>query len=541
MSDVRFVLHAPYGRASADACVGLRRCATPGELLSLAVGIRAERAVADVSFTAAPLSGPSGALSNGTIDVHVVKVWEQAGIGVYQTAPVSVPELLVKDDRTEMRDGYSMWCGHWRHLGRRTPYYRPPEARLHGVACTSLSAREQKQIWLTTRIPDRCPAGIYTSVLLATTAGSATELPVTIEVLPLSLAEAKQDLMLWFKGSLDCRRNQHFLRSDQFEVQLRDIYDHGFRTISLNESDPELFRTALAIARSVGFRRVVLSEPFVDGLDASDLGDMTVVYYLSDELDGRGRETASHHVANWREARRRGLRTMISLLNCSSARRFETHGDIGHEPDVFAFYLPRNRGALAGSERPGVGQTYYYWLAHMEKPLLHRVLSGCYLWKSGADGISPYCYQHLPVYSNSPLDDFDTWEPASVPGSGRFKDHMVTYPAQRGVIGTVQWKGMSDGITDLRYLTTVDGLIADASGSPSNALRQRAASLRGYIDRFLDRISLSEINIDSDNDPMPYSDLGAETLSAFREEIAREGAALHHQMNPRHVEESSVR
>jgi len=538
---VRFVLHPPYGEASADGCAELRRCGAPGELLSLAVGIRADRAVSEVSLEASPLSGPNGSWPDGSIDVNVVKVWPQAGIGVYQTAPINVPELLVKDDRIEMADGYTPWCGHWRHAARRAPYYRAPEVRLHGAACTSLAAHEQKQIWVTVRIPDACPAGTYTGILEATTGNSSDELPITIDVLPLRLAEAKQDVMLWFKGSLDCRRNQHFLRVDLFEAQLRDIYDHGFRTISLNESDRDLLRQALSIARSVGFHRVVLSEPFVDEIDPADFAPMMPVYYLSDELDARGPETINHHIANWREARRRESPTMISLLNHSSARRFEAHGDIGHSPDIFAFYLPRNRGIFAGSSRANVpGSIYYYWLAHMEKPLVHRVLSGCYLWKSGADGISPYCYQHLPLYPNSPFNDFDEWEPAEPSASGRFRDHMVTYPARHGVMATVQWKGMSDGITDLRYLRTIDGLIADASRSSRSELRQQAAIARENVDRFLDRISLSEINVDSDSDPMPYSDLPAEAFQAFRDEMARGAAQLQQQLALCNEEERSL-
>jgi hypothetical protein len=117
---------------------------------------------------------------------------------------------------------------------------------------------------------------------------------------------------------------------------------------------------------------------------------------------------------------------------------------------------------------------------------------------------------------------------------------MTTYPARRGVLNTVQWKGMSDGLTDLRYLATLDGLIAGAAESPRNGPRERAATVRAKIDRFLDRISLESINIESDTDPMPYPDLSAADLHAFRQDLAREAVVLQRELVPSPAEENSL-
>ena len=35
------------------------------------------------------------------------------------------------------------------------------------------------------------------------------------------------------------------------------------------------------------------------------------------------------------------------------------------------------------------------------------------------------------------------------------KDHLATYPARRGSVPTLQWKGLSAGLYDLRYLETL--------------------------------------------------------------------------------------
>jgi hypothetical protein len=164
----------------------------------------------------------------------------------------------------------------------------------------------------------------------------------------------------------------------------------------------------------------------------------------------------------------------------------------------------------------------------MEKPLVHRALAGVYLWKSGAAGIAPYCYQHLPQFPNSPFNDFDEWEPGFHVGQERrpFKDHMTTYPARGGSIPTLQWKGLSDGITDLRYLTTLDATITRALSAPSASVRSSAAMIRARTNAFLDRVSLTDIDIVSETNREPYPGIAPADYRAFRVQMARDAVEL---------------
>jgi hypothetical protein len=531
MSAFQFVEYPPYGEPTLTSCRGLGELAAPGELLSAAFGIHADQSVADVSFTVSSLRGTNGReIADGAIDLRIVKVWAQAGVGVYQSASTLVPELLVKDDRVGFQDSYSSWCGHWNHALQRKHYYRPPPVDDIGVARTGLAVGETKQIWLSVRVPAECPAGMYEAQITATDGRDVCEMVFRLEVLPIALADATQDLFLWYKGTLDCQLPQHYLTPSAFEAQLRDIYAHGFRSISLNEPRVETRRIALEIAKRVGFRRnVVLTEPFDEVLDAREYAPLTPVYYLSDELDTRGTSAVAHHVSNWRDAKKTGARTMISLINASTARRFDASGNIGHAPDTFAYYLPANlRHVASAAAASGNASTYYYWLSHMEKPLVHRALAGVYLWKSGAAGIAPYCYQHLPQFPNSPFDDFDEWEPGFHVGQERrpFKDHMTTYPSRGGSIPTLQWKGLSDGITDLRYLMTLDAIVARALTAPSAAIRERAATVRARTNVFLDRVSLTDIDIVSETIREPYSGIAPADYRAFRVQMARDAVDL---------------
>jgi hypothetical protein len=533
----------PYATAIGGAVTMLRAFGTRGESISLAFAVRGDSASVDVAVEAGILTGPSAVIDAAAVDVHVVRVWEQAGIGVYQSSPMRVPELLVKDDRVTLRDGYRRWCGHWRHLFRRGRFYDPPVVPLTGPARTTCRAGESKQIWVSVRIPADATPGAYRGAVevvevpnadtaVPSAQGTRRRVPMEIEVLPYSLAEPVQDLMMWYKGRLDCRFPQQYVTPETFETQLRDIYDHGFRSISISEYDPALVSQALEIANAVGFRRnVVMLEPYPDVSVSQSLGALTPVYYLSDELDARSATAISHHLENWHDARRRGARGMASLLHQASARRFAEGGDIGHAPDIMSYYLPHNQPYfLAHAEFPQAraGDRYYYWLTHMEKPLVHRVLAGFYLWKSGASGIAPYCYQHLPVFPNSPFDDFDEWEPGFHVGAERrpFKDHMTTYPARGGTIPTLQWKGLSDGIGDLRYLTTLDHALAAAAAHERAAVRDLAAEARARADAILRCISLTRIDIVSERDASPYADMDSGDCARYREQIARDIAAL---------------
>src|SRR5205085_10039793 len=140
------------------------------------------------------------------------------------------------------------------------------------------------------------------------------------------------------------------------------------------------------------------------------------------------------------------------------------------------------------------------------------------------DGIAPYCYQHLPTPPFSPFDDFDEWEPDFRIGTERrpFKDHMTTYPARGGSIPTTQWKGIADGINDLRYLVTFEDALRIAERCRSNEVMQFAVDARQRSEQFLQRVSLKEINILSETEPAPYKDITSEEYSGFREQLARD-------------------
>ena len=312
------------------------------------------------------------------------------------------------------------------------------------------------------------------------------------------------------------------MRPNILTAQLADIFAHGFRDISLWETDAGRLQRAVDIAQNVGFAGDVVLDGFREKLWSSvNFGKLRPVAYVSDEIDGHGIERQADHVASMRAARDGGARTMASVLDWRTAVRGMVDRSPETRPDIISVYAPNNSSMLAsGSPDRSRQDVYFYWQAHMEKPLMHRVLAGLMLYKSGTAGISPYCYQHLPSAPHSPFDDFDSWDTTHADALGRrFKDHMSTYPARHGVIHTLQWKGMADGITDLRYLATLHSAVDAAERSENAAMREKGAAARKRVDAVIDRLPWNDLDILSETSASPFPNFGSADMLAIRNEI----------------------
>ena len=539
--------HQPFAPSSTGHSITeLHAAAAPGEMASLSFSLQAADSAVELTLQASDAMNGSAAVP---IELYVVHTWEQAGIGLYQSAAQLVAELLLKDDRQPLRDSYRPGCGHRRHFYRRAPHYQPPDIRLRGEVCTTLQAGQRKQFWVSAKVPGDASPGVYLSTIsisaLTPESRIVRQLPLRLEILPIRLAEPAQDLFLWYKGTLDCRHPQHYVPEHILRAQLQDIYDHGFTSVSLIEASPEYLQPAIDIANAIGFRRNLLLEgPFHQGYRKLSFGKLQPIYYLSDKLDiPRYVHSTRHHFRNWRLARAAGAASMSSLISQQFARRLLDNRDIGHAPSIFSFYLPTNLDyfrAFAAFPELRNYTTYYYWKCHMEKANLHRVLAGVFLWKSKADGIAPYCYQHRPKFPNSAFNDFDEWEPGYFFGSEQrpFKDHMSTYPAAEGSIPTAQWKGLSAGLFDLRYLATLEAALQTASKSGGGPLLRAADEIRREVDRFLSRINLRTIAILDEHEAEPYADIQPEEYARFRALVAHALVDLQQHMEEVHLSEA---
>ncbi len=72
-------------------------------------------------------------------------------------------------------------------------------------------------------------------------------------------------------------------------------------------------------------------------------------------------------------------------------------------------------------------------------------------WRHKCDGIHPYCYQHGRGHI---WNDFD---------HEKHRDYAFTYPTVDGVIDTLCWEALREGIDDVRYVTTLEEEIKKTS------------------------------------------------------------------------------
>jgi len=95
-----------------------------------------------------------------------------------------------------------------------------------------------------------------------------------------------------------------------------------------------------------------------------------------------------------------------------------------------------------------------------------------------------------------------------------------------GSIPTRQWKGLADGINDLRYLTTLAKTIKDQEASSSPAIQAVIHESWRRVELFFYRISLNQIEILSETNPIPYKEITSDEYAGFREQVARDIVAL---------------
>ncbi|MBS1952674.1 MAG: hypothetical protein JST89_00665 [Cyanobacteria bacterium SZAS-4] len=522
---------------TADTVGSLQVYGTAGETITLPFQIASEEEVQEFR-----LNTFDSAANNSEIlvDLFVAKTWQTAGVGIYQSKPMLVEELLLKDDRISLKDSYRKSANSWRDVFKPISLYVAPKLPDHNDVRTTLLPNQSKSFVARIKIADNAKPVTHTTILTGTTNGkNVLQVSIRIDVKSMQLLDPPQDFFIWYKGRLDRHCPQHYVSEELLELQMLDIFEHGFNGISIGETDTELAQKAIDIAERIGFEKIVLMPPFPELIKLKFRKAQPIVY-LSDELDmhvefaekEKPEALIAYHQLNFTRAKTvNGAVTMASLLNHTFVKRFQNAEDIGHAPEITSLYLNRNKEYLQFIEQLKQSVTsklFYYWQCFMEKPSLNRVLAGAYLWKSGAAGISPYCYQHMPVYPNSPFNDFDEWEPDfHESGIDRpFKDHMTTYPARNGVIPTLQWEALRDGITDFKYWFTLHHWIEKGLTSQKEEAIALAEAAQRRSDAVLSRIDLIKIAINSETEQEPYRDIAPHEYEEFRNQLRDDIQAL---------------
>ncbi len=509
-----------------DEACSIKAFGCPGQTAVFSVSIVSDHEIPQLAVLLGDFTnGEACIVSAESSQVYFVKVWELSGSGLERGEAVSRAELLLKDDREPLSEGYMENPS--RALGCENPawLYQAPDLRLEGPARTSLLESEAKQVLIRCKIPKDVLAGVYSGrIYLEAGAQELAGLPLELEVLPFELRNSDKDLMIWYRGSLDPAQSQFYLAPELYRLQLAEIRERGFTSISICERETAFAQQAVKIAEELGFDQLIVFMNVPENSESLRFQKLKPVYYLSDELDLHKLRTDSSREAYLNEHRAHGAYCdILGWASLASIKNSEAFGLItdkkqGYIPDLLSLDLAGNRSYFAENNPNTNCKTYYHWYCHLEKANLNRVLSGLYLWKSGADGIAPYCFQHPPVFPFSPYDDFQAWEPDCKQALLRHK--LTTYPARRGTVSTLQWEGLCDGLLDLRYLATLEAAIETALESECSARRALALEAAQRRDAFLNRIVIEEIDLESGGLDLPYREIKPVEYQAFRYQIA---------------------
>jgi hypothetical protein len=377
----------------------------------------------------------------------------------------------------------------------------------------SITPERPQLFWLTLHVPPDAPAGEYAGQINLRADGQATSLPVRLRVLPFRLARGKPWML-------------YFYNSDPADAELyfRDMREHGMTSVILAQVQVPLrregdravmdFATSDAFVeayRKAGFPDPLVYNPFHDRLatrlleifgladpypkvvnygeticvfkegeypaflqevyrqvvrdlydHARQAGWPPLLFYPVDEPNDPNdwRMTAARLEYRLTRETVPTARTFCTVYSIPIMERLDPYLDVrachivhpAHSAaanQTFQDYLRRAGGEVWGID----------WSAMWDDFWRARELAGFLPAKAGVTGMTAWTY-----YNPSP------WTDEFADLRGEYKHCLLAYrDADGGLIPTLAWEGLRAGITDWRYLATLEEAIAEAQG----AKRQR--------------------------------------------------------------------
>ncbi|MFA5128332.1 MAG: LamG-like jellyroll fold domain-containing protein [Patescibacteria group bacterium] len=457
--------------------------AAPGEFEPATFVIHANETITGLNVTSTDLIGDNGTIASSSLDIRVVKIWYQAGYTLYDSVNKHLtPELLVKNDdliKTENSQNYALVDGSYVLISNASGisgvadqwHMLPSEFHIEDTSelqPIDITSNTNKQIWITVEVPTTTTAGTYNGQIQLTSNVFTKNLTFNLTVLPITLDSPSLTYSFYYASRLHVSGYSEisgdWKNTAQFTAELQNLYNHGITTplyyaqYQAAPNDGSL-DDALTIANSVGMDTSTLfyvgcslagyaTNALTQAAVTSTIntatttlgGDVNVYCYGYDEQEisatTRAQIEAVHDV---------GGKVIDAQANYSMAERAADILDIAIvygvlRPDLAATYHSYGNKIYSYADPQG-GE---------ERPEKYRRNYGLMLWQAGYDGAADWAYQ---AYHGNIWDDFDYVTR---------KDGAFTYPTTDGVIDTVQWEGFREGVDDVKYLTTLNNLIAQA-------------------------------------------------------------------------------
>ena len=513
--------------------------ACPGEYEPASLVLWAPEDLSEVLLTPGDLEGPQGKIPAQNVDIKWVKCWHQGGnapygIGVERGKKALIPELLLHDDALVKVD-YENQRNHLKLAFPDGPKYVPiddptvvpwgnrytleefPVKDSPALLPTDLPEGENKQVWITVKVPEAAQAGQYAGKIVLTAGEEVLgAMALRVRVLPFTLAAPRThyDLeegftySLYYWGELDptnagtigyeCKSEQ------QFRAELRYMYEHGIVAPAMIWSpkwvygNEEFFRRHLEIAREIGMAGrplyfadsgLVRNPTDPDALEelrrnvrrtieiAREHGFTGVYFYAIDEARG---DVLNSQRKAWEAVHEAGGRIIVS----GYAGHLEQVGDI---LDLLNWAGASERAQPAEWHKRGNKiWNYANPQTPVEDPAIYRRNYGLKLWRLDFDGACTYCFMDS---EGRPWNDFD---------GKSYRNHNVAYPTVDGVVGTLALEGFREGADDVKYATVLRLEIekALADGTPEAKEKAKVA-----LD-WLEGLDMKEADLDEVREAM---------------------------------------
>ena len=451
--------------------ISLSACRNQTESASFAIS--SAKPISNVQIVAQDLVNPQGnVIPASSVKIQTVIVWGQAAkddIWLQSNGWYLTPELIVNRSDLVQVDytRHINWLlvsvnGKEQYVDSSTPTVAlPAGAQIRDAATLqpfNLAANENKQVWITVKIPAGTPKGDYTgNIIVSATGDSPQTLKFTIHVNSFELEPSPLDYGLYYNGIISTGSiSDHGKTTAQYTAEMQDMKDHGVLYPTATDwwggQSMSSFDAGLSIRNQLGFPKdkLFLLEPTTTtSLTAATIKQFTTeaakygynnVYF--EGIDEGGDSVLSGQASAWSRVHNNGAKVYVAVSNNLNAVNV-----VGNTLDVAVL-----AGALSTSQATAWHNTHkelYSYAnpqAGVENPAMYRKNYGFALWNAGYDGALDFAYQDQ--FGNSIYNDFDSV-------STTFRDHVMAYPTTDGVIDTVQWEGWRAGVDDVRYAATL--------------------------------------------------------------------------------------
>lgn len=485
---------------------------TPGEVTGGSFVLRADADLTDVTLAC------DGAFA-AAMDPHVVKLWYQGGSAWYgyfadTSARKLVPELLLHDETLvevdhRTKDNYVRYVNADGVARRKwmsadfdvVDYSFDAQANQDLIRDAdtlrpfALDKGKFKQFMVQFRVPKTAKPGRYEGRYVVRKDGRAlASVPYVVRVLPFELPPPK--------SSYDPSKGFYLMlygTSPSSEKVARNLYEHGcltpMGTPNVDPMNPVKFREDVEMFRKVGFPL----KPVFFGVHGSGLAvgtpptpeEQAKLDFARDTIakdralieealghhefysygwDEAGPDIIRRERANWRITHEAGGKVGVStyawrellfaldmmiLPGMPSPKRVE---------EVRLFHLSNPDSLCAWYANPHTGP---------ENPDYFRRIHGLLPWHTGYDVSGNFCWWR------------NNWNDMATPYEPELRGLVIVYGTKDGVIDTLAWEGVREGMNDVRYATLTKDLAHEATraaDADTRLLGRRVLSFIAYWD-----------------------------------------------------------